>query len=77
MAHGDKLAEVALKLADQANTMGISGNQFDGAVEMLVHCWAYGEELRQWDNARVQLRREGTAANASGALLRTSSLLQD
>ncbi len=77
MAHGDALEDVALKLADQANEDGITANQFDAAVEILVECWTYGDKLLVWNNSRIQLHGEAAKANAEGALLRESSLIRE
>lgn len=51
-AHVASVADSALSLADDTEDMGISGNQYGGAVAILSDLWLHGEHLRRWHNAK-------------------------
>lgn len=52
MAAGDALEPIAKETSHEADTEGITGAMFGMAVLVLAECWAHGERLRKWHNAR-------------------------
>jgi hypothetical protein len=72
MAKGKSLPEVAMDTSLEADTDNMSGMTFFLAVRTLVDCWAHGEELRQWHNARVAGGKHPSLADRPGMLINPS-----
>ena len=77
LAEGKKLTDVASSLSDKADIVGITGFMYGAAVNVLAHCWEYGEELRRWHNLDTQLHDEGEKANDSGGVLNPALLMME
>lgn len=45
-AAGRKIEDVYEELSDTANTKGITGMMYYGALKILVENWVYGDELK-------------------------------
>ncbi|MFA7101421.1 MAG: hypothetical protein WC196_06835 [Bacilli bacterium] len=71
---GEKLEDIADKLSHKADTDGITGFMYGAAVQVLAHCWKYGEELRVWHNLKTQIGNEGEKANKTGGVLNPALL---
>lgn len=50
LAEGSKLEDIAKATSHEADTEGITGFMYGGAVQMLSQCWEHGEQLRKWHN---------------------------
>lgn len=57
--NGEPLTAVASETSIQADTEGITGNMFFGAVFLLSSCWRYGEDLRDWHNRSYDYQGSG------------------
>lgn len=49
----------AEELSYKANTEGITGFMYGCAVNVLAHCWEYGEILRKWHNHEYHYDGDG------------------
>lgn len=49
MSKGAKLTDIALRTSDDADTEDITCFMHGIAVSVLVHVWAYGDELGKWN----------------------------
>lgn len=74
IAKGMKLEDIARSTSVVADTDGITGFMYGMAVNILAHCWIYGEQLRCWHNLATQIRNEGERANESGGVLNPAIL---
>ena len=50
IASGKKMAEIADRTSDQADSEGITGSMHIYAISLLAKTWIYGEDLRRWHN---------------------------
>lgn len=50
ISEGKTLAECADKTSFELGFLGITGFMYGFSVNILSHCWKYGEELRKWHN---------------------------
>lgn len=64
IAKGFSVADCAKETSDRADTEGITGNMYNGAVAFLTDTWKYGEELRVWHNAKYNHAGEGVVNSA-------------
>ena len=46
------IADNADRLSDKADIEEITGFMYGCAISILLHCWEYGEELREWHNKK-------------------------
>ena len=56
---GNKLSDIAEKTSFELDFLGITGFMYGCAVNILSHCWIYGEELRKWHNKQYGQEGEG------------------
>lgn len=56
---GSKLRDIAERTSHEADTEGITGFMYGCAVNILVHVWVYGEELRRWHNHEYDYDGDG------------------
>lgn len=47
------------RLSHEADIEGITGFMYGCAVNILVQCWEYGEELRKWHNEEYNYNGDG------------------
>ena len=47
------------RLSHEADIEGITGFMYGCAVNILVQCWEYGEELRKWHNKEYNYNGDG------------------
>ena len=47
------------RLSREADIEGITGFMYGCAVNILVQCWKYGEELRKWHNNEYNYNGDG------------------
>ena len=47
--------EIAESTSITCDIVDISGYMYNRALNMLVECWKYGEELRKWYAKRYQI----------------------
>lgn len=45
---GYKVANVAEKAAQDADTEGLTGFMYSASISVLYQCWEHGDELRAW-----------------------------
>ncbi len=57
--NGEKLSDVAKQASYDADTEGFTGFQYNMAIQFLVKCWEYGEELRKWHNGEYDHDGDG------------------
>ena len=69
MAKGDTLEACAKETSYLADTEGITGFMYGGAVSILSQVWIHGEQLRRWHNLDTQVGHEGETANQCGGIL--------
>lgn len=48
--HNKTVVDIAENASHVSDIEGITGFMYGCAVNMLAHCWKYGEELRRWHN---------------------------
>jgi len=72
---GLKVEDVAKATTHKDDDEGITGFMYGCAVDILAHCWVYGDELRRWHNLDVQIRDEGVKANEKGGTLNPALLM--
>lgn len=53
------IMEHADHLSHEADVEGITGFMYGCAVNILAHCWEYGEELRKWHNKEYDYDGDG------------------
>ncbi len=56
---GKTVAEIADQTSHDAYIEGITGFMYGCAVNVLAHCWKYGEELRRWHNGEYNYNGDG------------------
>lgn len=56
---GAKVADIAKRTADEADTEGITGYMYGCAVSALSNFWEYGEELRVCHNKQYNHEGDG------------------
>lgn len=49
----------AEKFSHEADTEGITGFMYGCAVNILSHCWKYGEDLKKWHNKKYNYEGNG------------------
>lgn len=59
ISHGKTLAECAEKTSFELGFLGITGFMYGISVNILSHCWKYGEELRKWHNKEYNYDGDG------------------
>lgn len=52
-------AKIAEKTSHEADVVGITGNMYGWAVNMLAHFWSHGEMLRVWHNKQYDHEGDG------------------
>lgn len=57
MMGGKSIEQCAKETSRVANYDGITGYMYGAAVSILSKCWEHGEELRQWHNTDIQMRK--------------------
>lgn len=57
--NGEKLQDIAKETSHKADTEGITGFMYGASVNILSHCWKYGEELRKWHNGEYDYEGDG------------------
>lgn len=62
LASGESFPVAADTASKEADT-GITGFMYGCAVNMLVHCWERGEELRRWHNKEYGVESESGVVN--------------
>lgn len=55
----EDFAKIAKEESYKADTDGITGFMYGGAVSFLVQTWKYGEHLRKWHNGEYNYEGEG------------------
>jgi len=56
---GHQLFECAERTSFEMDFLGITGFMYGAAVNVLSHCWKYGEDLRKWHNKQYNHDGEG------------------
>lgn len=74
LASGESISSSAEEMSHLADNEGITGFMYGCAVSILSSVWAYGEELRRWNNLTTQLGHEGEKANESVGVLNPAVL---
>lgn len=74
LAEGAAFADIVKQCSHDADIEGMSGFSYGCAVNILVHCWSLGEQLRRWHNLDCQLGDEGERANETGGVLNPALL---
>ncbi|MEX1027293.1 MAG: hypothetical protein WD049_04700 [Candidatus Paceibacterota bacterium] len=67
--NGRELEDVADDTFHEANIDDFNGIMYGRVVSTLARYWAYGEQLRCWNNKRFQVGDEGDTANILGGVL--------
>lgn len=57
--NGARVADIADKTSNIADTDGITGFMYGCAVSTLSHLWEYGDDLRKWHNGEYNYEGEG------------------
>jgi hypothetical protein len=74
IANGETLESCAKETSHIADSEGITGSMYGGAVSILARVWVHGEQLRRWHNKATQLGTEGDEANEQGGVLNPAML---
>jgi len=61
---GKKISDIAEATSNEADTEGITGFMYSFAINVLAHCWKYGEELQKWHNKKHDHEGEGVINSA-------------
>ncbi len=53
------IVENANRTSHEADVSGITGFMYGMSINILSHCWEYGEELRKWHNKEYNYDGDG------------------